>query len=95
MQSEVLRDALLLVRETEDKSSRAELWAGLAPHLATLSPESLHTAWQETLPLLAARTRQDLLSDLQALTPVLATLGGEATAVEAFHAIRDVGRWWP
>lgn len=47
------------------------------------------------LPALARRTRADLLSDLQALVPVIATLGGETAVVETFNAVADVGRWWP
>lgn len=49
---------------------RAEALAGLA--LETLQP-----LWAETLPVLAARGRKDLLSDLRALAPVLDALGGK------------------
>lgn len=49
----------------------------------------------ETLPVLARRTRQDLLSDLESLAPVIHALGGEPAAAETFRAIQDVARWWP
>ena len=45
--------------------------------------------------LLARRTRKDLLSDLDALVPAIARLGGEKAIAETFRAIQDVGRWWP
>ena len=38
---------------------------------------------------------EDLLADLRALEPVVARLGGEEAIAETFHAIQDVGRWWP
>ncbi len=52
-----------------------------------------YAPWPETLRLLAARTRKDLLSDLRALEPVLFALGGEETVAETFRAIQHVGRW--
>jgi hypothetical protein len=48
--------------------------------------------------VLANRTRQDLLSDIRALTPVLIALAGPNAAAElaeVAQAILDVGRWWP
>ena len=48
-----------------------------------------------TAQLLVGHTRENLLSDLRALEPVIAALGGAQAVVETFHAIQDVGRWWP
>ena len=47
------------------------------------------------LHFLANRSRRDILSDLQVLSPVIADLGGENAVTEIFRAIQDVGRWWP
>jgi hypothetical protein len=69
--------------------------AELLPHLAQLPCQHLYPPWQETLPILAIRTRKDLLADLRALSPIIAALGGAEAVVETFHAIQDVGRWWP
>ncbi|HEY77350.1 MAG TPA: hypothetical protein G4O00_14430, partial [Thermoflexia bacterium] len=65
------------------------------PHLARLPRERLYPLWCETLHVLAARTRRDLLADLRALSPLIAALGGKEAIEETFHAIRDVGHWWP
>ena len=91
----LLREALTVAREIKNEGRRAEVLAGLAPHLAQLPCQDLYPLWQETLPILAARTRQHLLADLRALSPVIATLGGARAVAETFHAIQDVGRWWP
>jgi len=48
-----------------------------------------------TAQLLARRLRRDLLADLRAPEPVIATLGGAGAVAETFRAIQDVGRWWP
>jgi len=69
--------------------------ADLASRLVTLSSSQLHCLWCEALPVLAARSRRNLLSDLRALAPVIVFLDGPDAAAETFRAIRDVGRWWP
>ena len=92
---EVLREALAAARAIEGESWRAEALAGLASHLARLPRQCLYPLWQETLPILTARTRKNLLADLRALSPVIAALGGAEAVEETFHAIQDVGRWWP
>lgn len=61
----------------------------------TLDEQAARQAWQDILPILAASTRQGLLVSLQALTPILPSLGGEPFMQATSQAIRDVGRWWP
>ena len=87
--------ALEAARAIETDWLRARAVAALAPHLVKLSPETLYPPWDATLQLAATRTRKDLLSDLRALVPVLARLGGAEAVAETFRAIQDVGRWWP
>ncbi len=73
---------------------RARALAALAPRLAEMPRERLYPLWRETLPLLAARTRKDLLADLRALAPVVQALGGAEAVAETFRATQDVGQWW-
>ena len=40
-------------------------------------------------------TREELLADLCAFSPVIAKLGGEEVIAETICAIQDVGRWGP
>jgi hypothetical protein len=80
------------------RSPRAEALAELSPHLVTWAErdyKAAYQAWKKTLSFLTRRTRRALLSDLRALAPVIAKLGGEEAIAETFHAIQDVGRWWP
>jgi hypothetical protein len=93
--SEAIGQALKAARAITSSRSRAVALAGLAPCLAKFPPLILYSLWCKTLPLLAARTRKDLLSDLRALLPVLIALGGAPAVAEVFRAVQDVGQWWP
>jgi hypothetical protein len=92
---QVLRELLTTVRGIEREKDRAELLAGIASNVMSLSHPTLSSIWRETLPILAHRTRQDLMSDLQALSPIIAALGGPNVIAKTIEAIQDVGRWWP
>ena len=94
----LLAEALAAARAIGYEESRSQALAALAPHLAYLAGPALSALWMETLPLLAARTRQHLLVDLRALTPVLAALAGSDAPTElreVAQAVSDVARWWP
>jgi len=82
-------------RAIRDVDERTIILAGLAPRLAALPTVTLYSMWPDTLHVLATRTRQDLLADIHALSPVIARLGGQEAVAETFRAIQDVGRWWP
>jgi hypothetical protein len=88
---EMLPEALAAANER----TTAHVLSVLFPRLAELPRPALYPRWDETLPLLARRTRPDLLADLGALVPVIHALGGEAAIAETFRAIQDVVRWWP
>lgn len=91
----LLAEALVMTGKIGDEGQRARILLKLVPHLLRLPAMRLHLFWSKTLPVLANRTRSDLLNDIGVLTPVIIALGGEKAIVETFHAIRDVGRWWP
>ena len=91
----LLGPALEAARAIGSEESRAEVLAAPAPLLVKLSPGTLYPLWNAMLQLAATRTRKDLLSDLRALVPVLATLDGVEAVAETCRAIQDVGRWWP
>lgn len=66
----------------------------IEPLRLTPRPE-LYPLWEETVHVLAARTRQNLLTDLRVLIPVIHCLGGTEALEEMADAILDVRRWWP
>lgn len=94
-----LKEALEIARGIDWSGSfaegRAEELAALVPHLAQFSFDTLCLLWNETFPVLASRTRKDLLFDLCVLVPIIVRLGGAEAVTEIYHAIQDVGRWWP
>jgi len=89
------QEALTAAREIRDQPQRAKALAALASHLAKLPRPVLYSLWDETLPILARRTRRDLLTDLGALAPVIVALGGAKALAETARAIQDAARWWP
>jgi hypothetical protein len=97
----LLSEALAVAREIEADRWRAEALMDLTPYLDVLPPMTLARLWLEErdganlLHFLARRPRKHLLSDLRALAPVLAALGGPEAVAETVRAIQDVGRWWP
>jgi hypothetical protein len=98
LSGELLAEALAAARGSRNQSLRSKALAALAPRLAEVPGPVLSSLWSETLPLLAVRTRPELLADLRGLTPVLAALAGlnlPTELGEVARAISDVARWWP
>jgi len=63
-----------------------------SPKLAKLPRLQLFELWQETLPVLAAYPRGELLKDLSALMPVITELGGSEGLVEIAKVVGEVGK---
>jgi hypothetical protein len=96
--AELLKQALDAARSIGAAEARSRALAALAPHLAALPFGDLSTMWAQTLHVLAARTRPNLLADLHSLAPVLVALAGQNAPTElreVARAIEDVARWWP
>jgi hypothetical protein len=96
--ADLLSQALDAARSIVGGRACSRALAALAPRLATLPLRDLSTIWVQTLPVLAARTRPDVLADLHSLLPVLAVLAGHnapAQLREVARAITDIARWWP
>jgi hypothetical protein len=94
----VLGEALTAASSIGDEEDRSGALAALALRLADLPLRTLSTLWAQTLPVLAARKRLDLLADLRSLAPILAVLAQPDAASEhgeVARAILDVARWWP
>ncbi len=90
-----VREALAAAWGIKDVADRAGVLTILAPHLAALSQAGVLPLWGKALRLSATRSRHELLSDLAALAPVIAALGGPEAIEETCLAIEEVGRWWP
>jgi serine/threonine protein kinase len=73
---------------------RASL-AQLAPWLTRLDAPRLHDAWKKVLPVLALRSRRELLADCKALIPALVHLGGSGPLAGVCQAVEHVREWWP
>ncbi|MBE9508761.1 MAG: protein kinase [Chloroflexi bacterium] len=90
-----LRKAAEAAYVQEDYIERGWLLGKIVPLLTTLSHDTLYPLWQEMLHTLVMQRRSDLLSDLSALSPVIAALGDTPTVGKIIHAIQNVGRAWP
>jgi hypothetical protein len=97
---EELAHRLAAAGAIQDARTRVRALEAVAPDLAALPRPDLARVWlreddgMTLLHVLARRPRQDMLHDLQALSPVIAALGGSQAAADVFCAIWDVGRWW-
>ncbi|GAK58799.1 NB-ARC domain protein [Candidatus Vecturithrix granuli] len=92
---ELLSEALTLAPAIDYADNRAQALKSVVPRLIEYPVEELLRLWPGVLARLAQRSRQDLLSDLEALTPVIAIIGGDEAIAELARAIQGVGRWWP
>ncbi len=96
----LVTEAIDYVRAVDDTQQRTDLLHVLAPHLATLPEITRHELWNETLSLLANRSRFDLLADFQALLLFLASLDSDLETPapifrELADAILQTARWFP
>lgn len=66
----------------------------LVPRLTTLPIDLLHPLWVDTLHFLVTRDRDNLLSDLGVLTPVIFILGGTEAVEKTFYAVQTTGMQW-
>jgi len=91
----ILREGLGAAASLDEASWRASSLERLASTVSGLDAEAAHGLWREALAVLARRTREDLLSDLGALSALVARLGGAEAVAGAVDALEDVRRWWP
>jgi len=85
----------VLELEIEEEQDWTRILAGMIPHLLHHPPFILYPLWRELLHILTRTTRQELLLNMRALTPLILKLGGSEAAVEVSRAILSVGDWWP
>jgi hypothetical protein len=95
LRTQTLHQALEAARSIESEHYRSSALPALAAQLHASPLTPLYQHWTQTLPGLASRTRHDLLSDLRSLLPIILRLGVPQAVCDLFHAIQDVGRWWP
>jgi hypothetical protein len=57
--------------------------------------EDCEALWTDTLHRLAGRKREDMLSDLAALAPVIRHIGGSQAIESVIDSVRTVVQWWP
>ncbi len=74
---------------------RARVLGALLPRFTAIPPVELHAVWRDTLHLLGAGTRRELLLALPGLLPALAKLGGPAAIVDSARVVQSVRHWWP
>ena len=90
----VLPPEALAAREIQDDWRRAKALTSLADKLSLIQKNQLFSHWRDTLHILSVRTRPNLLIDIEALTPVMFTLGGQQAVKDTVYAIQYVSRWW-
>ena len=51
--------------------------------------------FEDSLPVIAKKTRYEVLKEMHALAPAVSAFAGEGAVIEMARAIRDVASWWP
>jgi hypothetical protein len=85
-------ECALAIRDDDDRSQALGDFADAA---AALPPATLLPAVRTVLGQASRLGRGSLLSDLGALAPVIARVGGPTAAEGIVEALDDVARWWP
>ncbi len=93
--SPLLLDGLRNARIITDSIKRRKVFSGLALFLKDLPLAILYLLWSEMLYTMKEYTRQDLIFDMYALLPIIASLGEREVSSQIDQAILDVRRWWP
>jgi hypothetical protein len=91
----LLKEALQVAREIKDDDQRSEALARISLLIADYSPKELYEPWCETVRLSVSSTRATSIRDLQALIPIIISLGGQEALKSFADSIVIVGQWWP
>lgn len=91
----MLAEALTAAGQITWEDGRAEVLAALASPMADLPLLRASTLLQEVLPVLARRSRHELLADLRVLLaqPLQAVNGAQVSTTA--ESVIAVGNWWP
>jgi hypothetical protein len=107
----LISETIETIRSIDSLADRAHVVLYLTPHLADELKQlqssdgsdnntqpllrDLASLFQESLPIVATKTRYDLLKETYMLAHAISALAGQAAVIEIVRAIRDVGSWWP
>jgi hypothetical protein len=93
--SALIAEALRAVAATDAAISRRRHLRTVLDVLVRLDPNAAYEQWSSILPVLTARGREALMSDIDAMARIIGFLGGVDSLCAAEKAIGDVQRWWP
>lgn len=88
-------DFLSSVEKVIDLEAGIRLCDELSLHLSRFSPDGIYAFWRHMLSMADAEEREDLLSALPHLFPILTRLGGPPLLKAVVDNIQEVCRWWP
>ncbi len=91
---DILKETLFLIGNIYDMDTRKELLADIVQLLRIEPPTFIYPLWTETLRLISRRSRENLLTDLAALIPIIFCLGGQVALEQMVYATLDVYKWW-
>jgi hypothetical protein len=108
---ELVTETLDAIRSNTDQADRAQTVLYLTPFLveelknismsepppgiAARLLKDIRSLFEESLPVLARKTRHEMLREMHTIAPAIVAISNERAISEIVQAIRDVGRWWP
>jgi hypothetical protein len=90
----ILQDCLAKLAECDSRWDRWKVWNRLEDPMREVPVDWLYLLWRDTLPKLAYRSREELLSDLARTVPLIDLLGVRKAVKLAYEAIRQTCTWW-
>ncbi len=91
---ELFPEALVAASQISYEKRRVYALSALAEKLSQVQKNQLFPLWQDILHTSSFYTRKYVLTDIQAFTPVIFSLGGQQAVKNTASAIQDVSRWW-
>ena len=107
----LIDETIEAIKSISDSADRAHVVLYLTPHLVEelrqltsldgseennrSQLKELGSLFEDSLPMIAKKTRYEMLKEMHALAPAVSALAGEGALIEMARAIREVGNWWP
>lgn len=90
----LLENILNLTMQINYTSYRVRVLEAFFKPIEKMNLPDSYLIWKKFLDVATKYTRNELLSDLAALSPLISILGSKEALQEAFTVTKDVARWW-
>ena len=91
----VVESVIQAITQVVKASSRAELYAEVAPYFARIAPSQAFALWSVSIEGWSKQDRADVMRDFAAMSPAFAATLSVRAVRDLAQTIDDIARWWP